>query len=138
MLQSIMDDYEKGEEITRENLDLIRVEKEEEEESAGDHFDFRKAKVRGFRHRRYIAEPYVATVGWYAFARSGRSGARKEPDAVGEDEENAYECMVLTKITNLVSESGDVTEKKFSINIPVGIVPMLNVVFSYLAERLEE
>ena len=123
-----MDEFEKGEEITPENVDKVKVD--------DGLYDFTLAKPRGFVHGRYLAEPYVGTVGWYAFNK-GRNG-RKEPNKVCEDEENAYECLVLTKITKIVEEDGTSKEKTFSINIPVGVVPNMCTAFQTIVEKMKE
>jgi hypothetical protein len=61
---AIMEDFEEGDRICLENMDGLKV--------GEGHYDFGRAKQRGFKHRKYVAEPYVGTVGWFQFNKGAK------------------------------------------------------------------
>jgi hypothetical protein len=131
---AIMEDFEEGDRICLENMDGLKV--------GEGHYDFGRAKQRGFKHRKYVAEPYVGTVGWFQFNK-GRKNRSLEgwDDTFGQGwmdaYENAYECLVLTKVSRVTGLDGKIEEKFFSINIPVGVIPQMNVAFQHIAKMLD-
>jgi hypothetical protein len=133
---AIMEDFEEGDRICLENMDGLKV--------GEGHYDFGRAKQRGFKHRKYVAEPYVGTVGWFQFnkgakktvhSKDGTTNLVKEMD--DNAYENAYECLVLTKVSRVTALDGTIEEKFFSINIPVGVIPQMNVAFQHIAKMLD-
>jgi hypothetical protein len=68
---AIMEDFEEGDRICLENVEGLKV--------GEGHYDFGRAKQRGFKHRKYVAEPYVGTVGWFQFNK----GAKKTVHSQG-------------------------------------------------------
>jgi hypothetical protein len=133
---AIMEDFEEGDRICLENMDGLKV--------GEGHYDFGRAKQRGFKHRKYVAEPYVGTVGWFQFnkgakktvhSKDGTTNLVKEMDENAY--ENAYECLVLTKVSRVTDLDGKIEEKFFSINIPVGVIPQMNVAFQHIAKMLD-
>jgi hypothetical protein len=133
---AIMEDFEEGDRICLENMDGLKV--------GEGHYDFGRAKQRGFKHRKYVAEPYVGTVGWFQFnkgakktvhSKDGTTTLVKEMDE--NSYENAYECLVLTKVSRVTDIHGNIEEKFFSINIPVGVIPQMNVAFQHIAKMLD-
>jgi hypothetical protein len=129
---AIMEDFEEGDRICLENVEGLKV--------GEGHYDFGRAKQRGFKHRKYVAEPYVGTVGWFQFNKAAKKTVHSQDGAthlVREMDENAYECLVLTKVSRVTALDGTIEEKFFSINIPVGVIPQMNVAFQHIAKMLD-
>jgi hypothetical protein len=117
ILDSIMEDRTPGKALDMAKLDACVEESDEFENS----FDLRDAGIHPkYEHSTYQADPYYGTVGWFKFLK----GKGKKTVAAGRNDDGAYECLVLKK----VNKSGNEVSE-FAINIPVGMIPVLQLVF---------
>jgi hypothetical protein len=97
-------------------------------------YDLRGMTATRYEHTTYEAEPYLGTVGWYKFTK----GKGKKTVRATREDDGAYECLYLRKITKVVKDNGEVELNEFPINIPVGMIPVMNLAMTKISELRDE
>jgi len=133
ILQGVLADFEQGEDITSRDLDKIKVEDMNTSDNEEELYDFNKLKMRGFKHKVYIAYPYEAQVCWFSYQK-GKGGKK------AEEGENVYEVLQLRKSIKMIEELNNKAHesktKFFDIVIPTSNIHRLAIVFSNIHDKL--
>jgi hypothetical protein len=132
ILDNIMADRTPGQDMTMEKLEQCAVPSEYAEYAHD--YDLREATHTKYEHTTYQADPYYGTVGWFKFLK----GKGKKTVAAGRNDEGAYECLLLKKVTKHIKDNGSVEFNEFAMNIPVSMIPVLTLVFNKLLLIKEE
>jgi len=133
ILQGVIADFEPGEELSNGDLERIKVEDTNGFDEQEELYDFNKLKMRGFKHKVYIAYPYEAQVCWYSYHK-GKGGKKTE------EGENVYEVLQLRKSIKMIEElnnkAHETKNKFFDIVIPTSNIHRLALVFSDIHNKL--
>lgn len=131
ILNKIMEDRKPGQELTAATLEACRKEEDADYDNA---YDLRDITRTRYEHSTYEAEPYFGTVGWFKFSK----GKGKKAVAARSDDDGAYECLSLKKVTKVVKDNGQVEFIEFPINVTVSLIPVLAFALNKIVEERDK
>lgn len=134
ILIQIMKDRKVGQELTLDTLDFCIVANEDQDDGFEHEYDLRDVMRTRYEHTTYEAEPYFGTVGWFKFTK----GKGKKTVEAEREEEGAYECLLLKKVTKVIKDNGSVELNEFAINLPTSLIPILTIALRKVLQLKED